>query len=244
MAADETLGTSADRIHAMLSQSIVLGQLPSGERISPEELAKQVGTSITPVREALQKLIRDGLVINKPHSGFFVRSVTLKELRDALEMREILEVLAAERAATRITDDELRLLEQANKIDAADNAEATVRYTEENRHFHLMIASASGNDELVRMLGQLHDKLTRFMMLVYSREESARRHERLIEALRSHDAEAASAVTLEEMRNTASIIMAHVIDAKGAHWRIDDEKGADDKVAQFGLLAAHLNPGG
>jgi DNA-binding GntR family transcriptional regulator len=221
MEAHEAPATSASRIHAFLSQSIMLGQVLSGKRLSPDELAEQFGTSATPVREALQKLTRDGLVINKPHSGFFVRSVSLKELHDTLEMREVLEVLAAGWAATRITESELRLLEQANQMGVVDDDAMIVQYVKQNRRFHLLIAAASGNDELVRMLREVHNKLTRFFVRVYSPSESAVRHERLIEALRSHDAAVARTATMEEMRATANIILDHVIEAGGEHWPAD-----------------------
>ena len=107
-------GTSASHIYVALSHSIILGKCRGGKRLSPYDLAKKFGTSVTPVREALQKLSSDGLVENRPHLGFFVTSVSLQRLRAMLEVREILEVAAVELAASRITEQETQELERVH----------------------------------------------------------------------------------------------------------------------------------
>ena len=94
--------TSKSRIYRELRRSIIVERRQPGERLDPEALAASYGTSVTPVRDALQMLSQEGLVTIKPRSGYFVTHLTLKQLRDLLEMREILEVAAVERAAVRL----------------------------------------------------------------------------------------------------------------------------------------------
>jgi len=191
MPRSERDGTSADRIYEELRRSIIVGHYRSGQRLSLEKLAERYGTSVTPVREALQMLSQAGLVTNKPHAGFFITQVTLKQLRDLLELREILEVASVERAALQITDERLKELERVHAGYTGDDEVAYERYITENRRLHTLIAEASGNHELARMLGHLHDRLARFFVFVHTGDEMEQRHERLIEALRTRDVETA-----------------------------------------------------
>jgi DNA-binding GntR family transcriptional regulator len=228
MAESAAEDTSANRIYVALSHSITLGQCRGGERLSPDELARKFGTSVTPVREALQKLSRDGLVENRPRSGFFVTSVSLKRLRAMLEVREILEVAAVGLAAGRISEQELQELERVHAGYTGDGYEASIRYIAENRTFHYKIALASGNDELAEMIGQVHDRLARFTVFVHPFQEILLRHKRLLEALRGHDVTLAREVITAEVRETRDITLAHVIDGQGAHWHV--EPGAPERM--------------
>lgn len=213
-------GTSANRIYRELRRSIILGRRRPGERLDLDDLARNYGTSITPVREALQMLSQEELVTVKPRSGFFVTRVTLKQLRDMLELREILEVAAVERAVVRITDEQLEQLEHIHAGYTGDDEESYERYITENRHFHYLIAQASGNQELADTLGHLHDRLARFLVFVHTGKEMEDRHERLVEALRSRDVTAARQVILDEVNETRDITLEHVIQEDGASWHL------------------------
>jgi DNA-binding GntR family transcriptional regulator len=90
-------------------------------------------------------LSQEDLVTIKPRSGYYVTLVTLKELNDMLDLRAILE-----RAAEKITDEQIVLLEKVPAGYTNDDDDAYWRYTEENRNFHYQVAEASGNLELAR----------------------------------------------------------------------------------------------
>ena len=212
--------TSKDRIYKNVRRSIILDVLKPGERLNLDELAIQYNTSVTPVREALQMLIQEGLVVNKPHAGFYVVKVTLKNLRDMLELREILEVAAVERAALRITDEQLAALENVHAGYTDDGNTAQERYLEENRRFHYLIALASGNRELAESLKRLHDRLARFFIFIHTGEEIEKRHKRLIESLRSGDIDSARQTILDEVNETRQITLEHVIHEDGAAWYV------------------------
>jgi DNA-binding GntR family transcriptional regulator len=212
--------TAKNRIYRELRRSIITGHLTPGTRLSIEELASQYGTSVTPVRDALQMLSQEGLVTIKPRSGYFVTQITLKQLRDLLELREILEVACVERAATSISAEQLATLENLHQGYTGDDDESYARYTAENRQFHCLIAAATGNQELHNAVGSLHDRLARFMVMRRAGKEMEFTHKRIVEALRERNVETARQAMLDELLETRELILDHVISAEGAYWHL------------------------
>ena len=212
--------TSKNLICTEIRRSIIMGHHEPGERLDLETLSKGYGTSVTPVRDALQMLSQEGLVTIRPRSGYFVTHITLKQLRDMLELREILEVASIERAAVRITDEQLEQLEHVHAGYTGEDDESSDRYASENRHFHCLIARASGNQELAEMLGRLHDRLARFMVLCHTNETMESRHSLLIKALRTRDVAAARQAMLNEINQTRETILELVIQEEGDFWRL------------------------
>jgi DNA-binding GntR family transcriptional regulator len=135
-----------------------------------------------------------------------------------LELREILEVAAVERAAGRITEEQVEELERVHAGYVGDDDVSRERYVTENRRFHTLIARASGNQELADTLGRLHDCLARFFVFVHTGQEMETRHKRLIEALRIQDVEVARQTILDEVNETREITLEHVIQEGGAAW--------------------------
>lgn len=216
----EPATTSKNRIYRQLRRAIIMGHRRPGERLSVSELSKTYGGGITPVRDALQMLGQEGLVTIKPRSGYFVTSITLKELRDLLEVREILEVAAVERAASRIDEATLAQLAQVHAGYTGDDEESYDRYTDENRRFHYLLAKASGNDELAEMLGHLHDRLARFMVLRHAGDTQPQSHARIVAALRARNPTAARQALLEEITETRQTILDRLMQDEGASWEI------------------------
>ncbi len=220
MLRSESGDTSKSLIYNNLRRSIGVGHRKPGERLNLDELAQSYGTSITPVRDALQMLSQEGLVMIKSRSGYFVTHVTLKQLRDMLELREILEVASIERAAVRITEEQLEQLGHVHAGYTDEGDESFIRYMSENRTFYYLIAEASGNHELAETLGRLHDRLLRFMILCREGKTLESRHSRVIEALRTHEAAAARQTILAEVNQTREDILERVIEEDGAFWRL------------------------
>ena len=84
-------GTLKESVHDSLRRMIQLGELMPGSRLTEIDLALKLKVSRTPLREALNRLERDGLVTNKPRHGYFVTVFDLKTLEDAFEVRELLD---------------------------------------------------------------------------------------------------------------------------------------------------------
>lgn len=212
--------TSKILIYKELRRSIIVGRRQPGERLSMQTLARHYGTSVTPVRDALQMLSQESLVTIKPRSGYFVTRITLKQLRDMLELREILEVVAVERATARITEEQLAQLAHVHAGYTGDDDESYDRYTDENRHFHHLIAQASGNQELAEMIGHLHDRLARYMVMRHAGQMMDRSHERIVTAIRARDVAEARQAMLDEIIETREAILDRVIQEQGASWRM------------------------
>jgi len=212
--------TSKSRAYKQLRRSIIMGRCKPGERLNLGDLTKIYNTSITPLRDALQMLAQEGLVTIKPRSGYFVSRTTLKELRELFDLREILELAAIERAAPRISDECIQQLEHVHAGYTGDDDESYDRYTDENRHFHFLIAEASGNHELAETLGRLHDRLARFMVLRGAGKTQEHTHAHIIKALRARDVAAARQAMLDEIAETRDTILDRVIQADGASWHL------------------------
>jgi len=220
--------TSKTLIYKEIRRSIIMGHRKPGERLDLDVLSKRYGTSVTPVRDALQMLSQEGLVTIKPRSGYFCTRITLKQLRDLLEMREILEVAAVERAAARITDEQIEQLEHVHSGYTGDDDESYEPHTDENRRFHCLIAEASGNHELADAMGHLHDRLARFMVMRHAGETMEAIHGRVVQALRAHDVTAARQALLDELGETRDAVLDRVIRAEGAFWHL----GAPEELSQ------------
>ena len=208
-----TLGsTSKVKIFRQLRRSIIMGHHRPGERLDIEELAARFETSVTPVRDALQMLGQEGLVTIRPRSGYFVASMTVKQLRDLLDLRKVLELSAVEWAATRVTQEQITALRTVHAGYTGDDDESYDRYTDENRRFHYCMALASGNQELAEMIGHLHDRLARFMVLRHAGKSQEATHARIVDALEAHDADLARQALLEDIETSRDAILDSVLD--------------------------------
>lgn len=214
-------GTTKLKIYKEIRRSIIMGHRKPGERLDIDEIARQYNTSITPVRDALQMLTQEGLVSIKPRSGYFVTRMTLKQLRDMMELRKILELAAVERAAMRITPAQIQELRSVHAGYTGDDDVSYDRYTDENRKFHVSIAIASGNLELAEMISRLHDRLARFMVLRHAGQSQEFTHARIVDALEKHDPEAAKRALLDDIEVSHDEIIDEIIEEKADSWHVD-----------------------
>ena len=212
--------TTKRQIHTALRSEIILGHRKPGERLAVDDLKTRFGTSVTPVRDALQMLSQEGLITIKPRSGYFVTRITLKELRDMLELREILEVAAVERAAEGITAEQVASLQRVHAGYTGDDDRAYTRYTDENRQFHYLLGQASGNQELALALRSLHDRLARFMVIRHAGKNLEEIHGVLIDRLAANDVAGARQAIIEEMRDSRLAILDHIMREEAANWHV------------------------
>jgi GntR family transcriptional regulator of vanillate catabolism len=141
-----------------LREMILRGDIESGERISEQSVVESIGVSRTPVRMALVKLAEEGLLDPIPSGGYAVRSFSLRDIFDAIEVRGTLEGLGARRAAERgLSPSEIEplkvLLAELDDVVAAPTDDATfARYADLNAEFHEMARDLSGSDTIVRQI--------------------------------------------------------------------------------------------
>jgi DNA-binding GntR family transcriptional regulator len=212
--------TSKSLIYKRLRRSIIMGNREAGERLNVEAIADEYDTSVTPVRDALQMLSHEGLVDIKPRSGYFVKSITLKQLRDLLDVRRLLELTAIERAALRATEEQIEEMSHVHAGYTGDDDESYDRYTDENRRFHYLLAKASGNNELAEMVGSLHDRLARFMVMRRAGKTMEVTHSRIIEALKAQDVETARQALLDDIDRAHEAILDSVMEGGDSSWQL------------------------
>jgi DNA-binding GntR family transcriptional regulator len=211
---------SKTRIYKDLRRSIIMGHRKPGSRLVVKEIAARYETSVTPVRDALQMLSHEGLVTIKPRSGYYVTALTLKQLRDLLDMRRILETAAIEKAVLRITPEQIEELRNIHAGYTGEDDASYERYTGENRKFHYLVAVASGNMLLADEVKKLHDRLARFMVVHRIGERQIPMHNRIIDALAEHDLEKARQAIADEVYPSQEAILETVMDDGADKWQV------------------------
>jgi DNA-binding GntR family transcriptional regulator len=185
----------SERIKEWILARIVDGHLAAGARIVETQVAKELGTSQAPVREALRALATLGVVDIEPYRGARVRSPSPKELIDAIRVRRELEALGVRAAAESATPADIAGLREqmAGMLVAASQGEAHV-HAIKNAEFHATIMRAARNDALLRAWQVLEPLLRTYITATLpgvDLEWLARRHEGLLSAIESHDGDLA-----------------------------------------------------
>ena len=178
-----------------LRKGILHGYLKPGERLMEIQLANRLGVSRTPVREAIRMLELEGLVINMPHRGAQVASITEKDLQDVLEVRTGLEEMAVMLACRRITDAGLEELYRASRDfeRCAENFGDIIELAEADEVFHAVVYRSAENRRLEQLINNLRDQMFRFR-LEYLKDDDIRQtligeHDELWGCLKRHDEE-------------------------------------------------------
>jgi DNA-binding GntR family transcriptional regulator len=190
----------SDFIADTLEELIFDGTFHDGDRLDEVQLANRFSVSRTPIREALHRLAQSGLVEQRPRRGVFVRQPGAVELIEMFEVMAELEASCARLAATRIAENALTALQEANaRAGEAIEAQDTDRYYRENEVFHAILYEQSGNRFLERECLRLKKRLKPFrrvQLRVRGRmRQSMAEHEAIVAALIAGDgARAAEAI--------------------------------------------------
>jgi DNA-binding GntR family transcriptional regulator len=199
----------------LIREAILEGRIGPGERLKEQEIARDLGLSRTPVREALLMLQGEGLVESSPNRGATVRSYSATEIDEMYQLRAVLEGYAARRAATRIENEELALLEASNQRFAAvcEDGEI-VDLMRENIVFHSIVLDAARSPQLTDMVRTVIElPLVYRSFFWYSPEErymSLRAHTQLARALLAHDEERSELIMKEHVFEARDHLVASV----------------------------------
>jgi DNA-binding GntR family transcriptional regulator len=194
----------ADSVHERLREAILKGHLAPGSRLSVPLLAQQLEVSRSPVREAVQRLVQEGLATEEPHRGAGVAMVDPAEVLPAYEIREVLEGLAARLAAQQATPGQLAALRSAHDEHAAalDRGDAS-RHVPLDMAFHAALRSAAQNRELSRYLDQVQGRIAIAMLggnpQAWSSSAIAE-HQAILDAVLARDADGAEAAARAHVR--------------------------------------------
>ena len=209
-------GSKSDA-YVEVRKMILGGEVRPGQRMSHRSLARDLGLSRSPVREALLQLEAEGLIEHRPQSGVYLREVSPQELQELYDIREALEPYAAERAA-RLADigqiDRLRVIcAEFNEISRRIDLETWLAFSENrrrlstlDREFHAIILTASGNRvartffenaQILALVFSWNFMKTSPVVLASRVAPTARQHQQIYEAIATRDPLAAG----KQMRN-------------------------------------------
>jgi DNA-binding GntR family transcriptional regulator len=201
----------------LIREAIIDGRLEPGRRLKEEELARELGISRTPVREALLMLQAEGLVVATPNRGAIVRVHTPEDLDDLYQLRALLEGYAARRAAMRISDEgveELRLsCQRFEALSPEDDLRGLVR---ENLFFHNAILDIAGSARLAAMVRKVIElPLVYKSYIWYSPDQkriSVHYHGQIVKSLATRDADRAELIMKEHVYEARDLLVARVRD--------------------------------
>jgi DNA-binding GntR family transcriptional regulator len=204
----------------VIREAIIDGRLAPGRRLKEEELARELGMSRTPVREALLVLQSEGLVESIPRRGATVRSYAADDLDDMYQLRAVLEGFAARRAATRISADDVARLEEScarfDRLRADDDLRDLVK---ENLFFHNVVLEAAGSERLGPLVRKVIEiPLVHKSFYWYSPEQkliSEHYHRQLTRALGVGDAERAEMIMTEHVLEARDFLLAQLAAEEG-----------------------------
>jgi DNA-binding GntR family transcriptional regulator len=199
------ISSLADQVYEFVRASIIRGELPEGEKLVELDIASQMGTSQGPVREALQRLERDGLVERRARSATYVTSISLDEVYELFSIRSVIEGFAVQRTAQKITSDQCEnLAELIQKMAQAGAQQEIIKLAEYDLQFHQCLVEWSGNTSLLRVWRPLSSQIERFIVHSHPTHypdfvEIGTRHQPIIDALRQHDGDLASRIVREHI---------------------------------------------
>jgi DNA-binding GntR family transcriptional regulator len=199
----------------LIRNAIIEGRLEPGRRLKEEELARELGISRTPVREALLVLQAEDLVVATPNRGATVRVHDAKDLMEQYELRALLEGFAARRASERITKEEVELLrESCLRFDGLRPDEDLRGVVRENLFFHHSILSVAASDRLTALVRKVIElPLVYNSYRWYSGDQmriSAHYHRQITKALADRDAGRAELDMKEHLFEARDLLVAHV----------------------------------
>ena len=192
-------------VRSEIENRILSGDIAPGARVNEYGLAKEIGVSRGPIREACRGLVEMGLLTFVVNRGFFVREITQKDASELYEIRASLMRLAGETLARRITDAELNILARlVADMDVAVGGKDFEDFYAFNREFHDRIVDLADNDRLKALCDglskELHLYRRRSLLQGGGFRVSNREHKKILAALRSRNPEKAGAALEAHVR--------------------------------------------
>ena len=202
------------KVCKIIKSKIINGSLKPGTKLLEAKLAEQMGISRTPVREALRELAAKGFVKMIPNQGIIVSSDSIEDIQEVMQIRGVLEGLAAHLATAKITEEEISKLEnflkQMEKFTKERDGHA---FGEVDAKFHNVIVNISGNQRLIQIRKNITEQAHRYRIkllnfsgiLNYSTQE----HWKIVEALKKKDSKKAEKLSQKHIENVLANILAH-----------------------------------
>lgn len=202
-----------DGVYDGLKKSILQCELMPGQRLVEKELISKIGTSRTPIREAIIKLEQEGLVEKlSGKAGYFVSSVGKRGIEEIFGLRKILEDYCIDLATDRIGEEEIKQLGRIiHEEELPENKKNVFTLVELDTKFHEILYKASGNQKLYEVLSNLRNQIYRYRTLSFKTRERRRislsNHRDLFLAIKKRDKKLARKLTVDTISRSKMILM-------------------------------------
>lgn len=201
--------TKKDLIVEVLRAAILSGELEPGERLLQEELAQRFNVSPTPIREAIQQLVTEGILDHSPHKGVQVAEVKLEDAREIYLIRSVLEALATRMAVPHLNSSDIQRLHALQ-----DQTETQIEHGQLtalrklNYEFHMYIYQSAGLAQLQQIIRNLWTKFPwdTLHVLPDRAAVSAQEHRRIIQAIEQGNADLAGQFMQEHIESGAAAL--------------------------------------
>jgi len=204
----------SQKIYKILKSQILEGYLGPGTKLIGEKLAEQMGVSRTPIREALRWLAVEGFVNSIPGHGTFVNNISIKDLKEVLQVRGSLEGLAAKLAIEVIKDEQIKELKKmTEELEYFAKEKDLASFSYASQKFQEFIIDISGNSQLKKIRKIICDQTHRYRIRSLSSpkrlEHSLKEHLDIFEAIRNRDAKKAEELSKLHTEKVFQNILAH-----------------------------------
>ncbi|MCZ7564033.1 MAG: GntR family transcriptional regulator [Burkholderiales bacterium] len=199
-----------------IKHEIITLHFRPGEYLNEAQVSELLGIGRTPVHQALNRLMLEGMVEVIPRKGVIVKAVSLNEILDIIDVRAINETYCARLAAARASESDAaeldRILAESEKAAAAPD---TVRQMLLDRDFHSLLSRIAGNVVLGEIMRSLHERSLRFWFISlrdpvhHARVKNE--HRAIVDAIKAHDPDAAERAVRNHIESSRTNIMAHIL---------------------------------
>ena len=199
-------------VFSTMRNAIIEGSFKPGQRLMEVQLAEQMGVSRTPVREAIRKLELEGLVVMVPRKGAYVAGLTSEDIREVVEIRVVLEGLAAKKAAQNAKPEEIERLESSLiHFEEAATKKNIIDLIHYDTEFHDIIYKAAQNCKLMQMINNLREQVQRYRVAYFTQMNNTglllKEHKEMLNAIKDKDGNLARTIAESHIATTEELIV-------------------------------------
>ncbi|MGB8454376.1 MAG: GntR family transcriptional regulator [Anaerocolumna sp.] len=223
--------TIKDQVYQIIKNDICNGVFPPDYWLQEPELARKLGVSRSPIREALRQLVNEGLAIEFPNKGVFVKNFTANDIGEIYDVRIMLESYSIRHSSTHMSPKTMKelndLVQRLNEIYKSGNVNA---YIEEDTILHQSIVSLSGNSLVINIYNRIYTPIQQFRIYSLTSEErfssSLNEHKSVIEHIISGNLEEAVRINQVHLTLAKQEIIRHINLIQEEHSTRDNAFGA------------------
>lgn len=209
-----SIKTIRNQVYEILKEDICAGRFTPGQWLQENELAEQLCVSRSPIREALRQLASDGLVVEIPNKGVFVKEFTRKDIAEIYDLRVLLENYAIEKLHDNITPDKAeRLMDCLSRMERAHAEKDLQAYITSDTELHNLLVELCGNSLLESMYAKIYSLMQQFRIYsltsVQRFDESLLEHRDLIHCLLSNNTAEAQKINQRHLSLAREKIIQH-----------------------------------